>query len=321
MKRHIKSIGIAAAKILGPRLPTTSVRRWFCERIAPLLMDPAVLPRGLVERPLRRIRVRVPCDPYVYVHRNGYWCGIFYEEEVESYLIRELKPGDTVIDIGANVGHVALPAAALVGPGGRVLAFEPNPELAALVLECARKQGLPVKMHAYGLGDEEGSSTLKMEPDHAGGATFRNLADARDFSRSLLCEVRRADDVIGALHGRVFLKIDVEGFELKVLHGMRETLKRVDHAIVEVSPQWLGSDGVARLFEMMALAGLEAHFLGADGSILAPARPAEIAGQINVLFLRTVPSERAAAAPEESEAAAAATGSAREQAQPADTLE
>jgi len=248
-------------------------------------MDPAVLPVGLVSRPLKRIAVRVLCDPYIYVHRNGYWCGVFFEEEVESYLLRELHAGDTVIDVGANVGHVALPAAALVGPSGMVLAFEPNPELAGLVEAAAAAQHLPLRMHPMALGDTAGVFSLRMDPAHTGGATLRSTTDPA-MHVSVPCPVRIGDDVIGALGGRVLLKIDVEGFELSVLRGLKNTLQRVDHAILEVSPEWLGSSGVETLFSLMAEAGLSGHRLGVDGSVGPRVAPADIDAQVNIVFRR-----------------------------------
>lgn len=283
--RWAKSIGVSGARLLGPRLPSASSRRWLFNHVVPALMDPAVLPMGLIERPLRRISVSVPCDPYIYVHRNGYWCGVFFEEELESYLLRELKPGDTVIDVGANVGHVALPAAALVAPTGRVIAFEPNPELAALVLDSAVRQKLPLVMNAVALGEEAGAFTLHMDPAHSGGATLRTVSDPM-FSRSIPCPVQRGDEVMPALSGRVFLKVDVEGFERSTIRGLRKTLDRVDHAVLEVSPEWLGGDGVVELFELMSDAGLDAFQLGVDGTVGPPMRPEAVTRQINVVFRR-----------------------------------
>ena len=286
--RWAKSVGVTGARYLGRRLPNAASRRWLFDHVVPALMDPAVLPMGLTERPLKRISVDVPCDPYIYVHRNGYWCGVFFEEELEAYLLRELKPGDTVIDVGANVGHVALPAAALVAPTGRVLAFEPNPELAALVLASAQRQKLPLVMNAFALGEEPGEFTLQMDPAHTGGATLRSVSDPA-FSRSVQCAVKRGDVVMPTLTGRVFLKVDVEGFERSTIRGLRGTLRQVDHAVLEVSPEWLGVDGVEELFGLMYEAGFDAFQLRLDGTVGRAVRPEAVTTQVNVLFLRATP--------------------------------
>jgi hypothetical protein len=54
--------------------------------------------------------------------------GRFYEPEIAEILIRALQPGDSMLDIGANIGVFSVLAAGLVGPAGRVVAFEPAPE-------------------------------------------------------------------------------------------------------------------------------------------------------------------------------------------------
>lgn len=252
-------------------------------------MDPSILPMGLVERRTRHFGISVLCDPYVYVHRNSYWCGIFYEEEVECYIRHEIKAGDSVIDVGMNVGHVALPAAVLVGPQGKVLAFEPNTELASRVRKLAERQRLQqLKILPYGLGSVDGFFELKMEPTHAGGATFRDSFVTEDFSKIIQSEVRIGDTVLATENftGKVFLKMDVEGFEVQALTGMVKTLSRIDHAIIEISPDWLHIAGIKALFEIMERGGLYAYRLCKDGTVGDRIFPELITSQINVIFRR-----------------------------------
>src|SRR5262245_54446503 len=62
-----------------------------------------------------------------------------YEGDAErhnlQFMERYLRVGDTVLDIGANIGQRAIPAAKLVGPPGRVDAFEPSPSMRAVLIE------------------------------------------------------------------------------------------------------------------------------------------------------------------------------------------
>lgn len=290
MKNTLKKILIHAAKGIGQHLPTPESRRWFCDRVIPHLMDPKVLPPGLVERPTRRFGVNVLCDPYVYVHRGGYWCGVFFEEEVEAYIARELKPGDTVIDVGMNVGHVTIPAAVLVGSQGKVIAFEPNIDLVRRVQALADSQNLrQVSIMPFGLGAVDGTFDLRMEPAHSGGATFRcSSAPNDEFSVILQCEVRVGDSALRDqnFEGRVFLKMDVEGFEVQALEGLNETLSRVDHAIIEVSPEWLTTTGVKRIFEIMSQHGLRAYEIGVCGEIGTAIAAEAVESQANIAFRR-----------------------------------
>jgi len=85
------------------------------------------------------------------------------------------------------------------------------------------------------------------------------------------------------------LIVDVEGFERSTIRGLRETLRRVDHAVLEVSPEWLGVDGVEELFGLMSEAGFDAFQLRLDGTVGQAVRPEAVTTQVNVLFLRATP--------------------------------
>jgi FkbM family methyltransferase len=299
MKQTMRRLGIKVAGGVGRRLPLSPLRRWMCDRMVPYLMDDTLLPRGLSLRPLRGHSVRVLCDPYIYTHRLPYWCGHLHEMELEQYLHRQLRPGDTFIDIGCNVGQVSMLAAAMVGPGGRVLSFDANPTLAALTSRHAAHQGLSqMSVHDFGLGHEPGRFTLRWDPEHDGGGTLRPLADDRSIDSSLFtstvdCEVKLGDEVLLplAMPGRVCVKIDVEGHEPSVLRGMKRVLsERVDHAVLEVTPEWIGgADGVANLFSMMIDAGLQPHELTPSGGIGHTLAPSDVRSQINVVFRRVLP--------------------------------
>jgi FkbM family methyltransferase len=278
MKKALKRSLIPVAKAVGRRLPTPQSRAWFCDRLIPYLMDPDVLPAGLVERPTRHFGVSILCDPYVYVHRDGYWCGVFFEEEVEAYLHRELKPGDTVIDVGMNVGE-----------RGKVIAFEPNTELVRCVQSLADSQGLKqIAIMPFGLGAIAGTFDLRMEPEHAGGATFRSASTDDAFSVRMRCEVKVGDEVLRDQNfvGRVFLKMDVEGFEIQALEGLEDTLSKVDHAIIEVSPEWLNDSGVKKLFELMSDRGLSAYELEISGESRRAVAQQAVKAQTNIVFKR-----------------------------------
>jgi len=63
-----------------------------------------------------------------------------HEIQVQQALIRSLRPGDHVWDVGANIGYLALVAARIVGPAGRVVAIEPDPDCAAAIRANAAAQ-------------------------------------------------------------------------------------------------------------------------------------------------------------------------------------
>ena len=291
MKLYLKKLAISIFLVLAPLIPSHFLRKLFYNRITNYLLDTRLLPDELVLRPARNISVNVLCNPHIYVHQSYYWCGVFYEEEVENYMLREIKAGDTVIDVGMNVGHVSIPAAKLVGAQGRVIAFEPNTNLVKQVEALALQQGLTqLTIKPYGLGMQPGTFALQIDTKHTGGATFRTLTDNTEFDMTIEAKVEIGDAVLNRekLPGRVFLKMDVEGFELCALQGLADTLKTVNHAIIEISPEWLKPDELLALSTLMQVAHFDAYYLTNSGKRAAPIAIQDLSTQANILFIKTI---------------------------------
>lgn len=147
----------------------------------------------------------------------------------------------TVIDVGANRGQFSRAALAR-WPEAAVLAFEPLPEVAHQLRNALA--GFPLaEVHVVALGDEDGtvsfhphtytlsSSALPVVPEARGQYSW---AEERPAVEVALC---RLDSVLGSRHlvGPVLLKLDVQGYELKVLGGAVAVLARVDALVIEQS--------------------------------------------------------------------------------------
>ncbi len=76
------------------------IRNWICGRVAPFLLDEQIVPKNLVQRKMRGLKVTLPCNTYLFQHRSAYWFGELHATGIDKYLRRELKPGDTVVDVG-----------------------------------------------------------------------------------------------------------------------------------------------------------------------------------------------------------------------------
>lgn len=147
------------------------------------------------------------------------------DRKISRLIARIVRPGDTVIDIGANLGLITLQLAALVGPNGLVHAFEPNPALCELLSQTLeRNAARNVRLHSYALGLETGRLPLMIPDGNAGRGSL--ISDARAGWRRVEVVVRPLSEVIAEFGvGPVrFLKIDVEGFEAEVLKGARAWL-------------------------------------------------------------------------------------------------
>ncbi len=176
------------------------------------------------------------------VIRRGYW----EKCQTEAFVDR-LKTGGVCIDVGANFGHYALVAANLMGEESLVVAFEPQPQCFALLkenTELVPYGNLVVEQAA--LGDEEGRLDLFTNLDNPGGHSFSEK-NVGKVDKEVVVQTYTLDKYLsrGGISRPVdIMKIDVEGFEFKVLQGARNTIRR-DRPVVfcEVSTACLQSFG------------------------------------------------------------------------------
>lgn len=173
---------------------------------------------------------------------GGYWVAapltdyvgraVFYSGELDRKITwvcsRLVRPGDTVLDVGANLGLVTFVLAAQVGPRGLVHAFEPIPEMCDLLERGISKNGLrSVQLHRMALGAETGHLTLSVPREHAGSASFVENLGSENCYR-IRVPVRTLSEVMEEQEARPvrLVKIDVEGFEPQVLDGAKDFFTR-----------------------------------------------------------------------------------------------
>ena len=155
---------------------------------------------------------------------STYFLGRYCELGVQRCLDQLLHEGDTMVDIGANIGMIALHARSLVGKTGRVVCFEPNPECAASIEEHMKMNGIRnVEVRRCALAATPGTLTLNLTSEHSGTATLAPVKGK--IVKSIQVPVRIGDDELERVAPKV-IKIDVEGFELQVLQGLRKTLAK-----------------------------------------------------------------------------------------------
>lgn len=200
--------------------------------------------------------------------RRTYFLGRFYELATQLFVKEFVRPGDSFIDVGGNIGMITLLGARCVGPSGRVHAFEPNPvafrRLKTVVLDNAIDH---VTAQEVALGDREAELVLSVLLGHTGMGTLGDVAekDRDNITNRYTVKVMRGDDVIpNDLRGPTTVKIDVEGFECHVLHGMTDTLERCKPAVVaEALPDNLRRAGASlgELFRLMRGHGYDSYDL------------------------------------------------------------
>jgi FkbM family methyltransferase len=145
-------------------------------------------------------------------------------EPLESeVLCRALKPGDAVLDVGANIGYFTMLSALSVGDGGRVWAFEPEPfNVDLLQRNVVLNDVHQVEIVAAALGDHAGEMPLFLSSHNAGDHSLTAAAD-RD---AVVVNVMRGDDCLPADIIVQLIKIDVQGAEPAVLAGLSAVIER-----------------------------------------------------------------------------------------------
>jgi FkbM family methyltransferase len=158
--------------------------------------------------------------------------GTFLTDEPEYKILHTLiKPGDWVVDIGANVGHYTRKFSELVGPNGRVLAFEPVPNTFALLSANTQLfKNNNVTLINAAVSDKLEVTGMDM-PKFSTGLTNYYMAHLSPDSNSELSVMTLSLDSLNFTQHIALVKIDAEGHEAYVLAGMQELIKR-DHPVL-----------------------------------------------------------------------------------------
>jgi FkbM family methyltransferase len=212
-------------------------------------------------------------------------------EASETALVKSLvKPGDVVLDVGGNIGYYTHLFAILVGPLGRVHAFEPLTHLAEALTASVMENGFEDRVAIYNvaLADHDGEATMIYVKDgmNSGGG-YLSFDDARYQGHNrITVPIRRLENLV-KFDRLDFIKLDCEGAEFKVLRSMKDTLKRLNPKIMaEVSSDHLQrtSQATAKdLFDLMSGIGYGARIVE-GGQALRIVENHTSATHINVLF-------------------------------------
>jgi FkbM family methyltransferase len=173
-----------------------------------------------------------------------------YETAIVGLLHQILRPGDTFVDVGANIGYLSSIAAGVVGPSGRVISFEPAPSYFER-LAAIRQLNPQYRWQVYqrGLGATDCCAQLAVSSKNIGWNSMVPGQIPPDVvAQTVSIPIRRLDDCLeedGVDRVRL-LKIDVEGYEGSVILGAEASLRsgRIDHLIVEVQPDQYAALGL-----------------------------------------------------------------------------
>lgn len=224
-------------------------------------------------------------DPVIWGQRMSLIRGQYYERSLCKFITAELKAEDTFVDIGANVGFYTLIASEIVGATGRVFAFEPVPSTFEVLQGAVLVNRLSnCRLRSVALGSEATESEMVVPHCESGGSNLLGRYDGALTPVTVSIGDEELAQINPAATGIV--KIDVEGFELQVVRGLRQTLARCPGLIyvVEVTPEWIARQGesVDELFEIFRSHRRLPYRLTQDGTLQSV--QCDIAGQENIVF-------------------------------------
>jgi FkbM family methyltransferase len=157
---------------------------------------------------------------------DGYW-----EKHVTRAYLKLVKPGATVVEVGANVGYFTTLAAGRVGPSGRVYAFEANPDVAAMLRRSIGLNGQAgwCSVIEQAVCDQVGTVTFYCLRREQGNSSLRGVGAGVDMENDvhiIQAPATTLDAYFGESPPRIdVMKIDAEGAEPLIFSGMRRLLE------------------------------------------------------------------------------------------------
>ncbi len=174
-----------------------------------------------------------------------------YEPELTNLIRCIVKPGFVVLDVGANIGCHTLIMGKLAEDHGRVLAFEPHPQVFAVLSENVMLNRLTnIKLLQCALGDVQSKLALYSGPSHLAnfGGSSLHAGNVANQGYAISVTVRTVDEIVRLddLSRLDLIKIDTEGHELPVLLGARESIRQYrPHIIFEYDSRTWGNAGLS----------------------------------------------------------------------------
>lgn len=177
----------------------------------------------------------------------------------KSWLVSHVGPKMTVVEIGSNQGIFTLLISELVGASGRVIAIEPDPELASCLRSNVNRSGVSnVTVHEVALGTSRDILQLEKHVFNRGDNRLRHSVSESKARFSTSVKVETGDDLLGSISIDL-IKVDVQGWEYHVLCGMDRVLLNNPHVVLllEIQPEALQDTGSSpeQIFDFLVSRG------------------------------------------------------------------
>lgn len=226
-----------------------------------------------------------------------------YEEAELRFLDKHLRGGDFFLDVGSNIGVFTLVAGKLVGPFGRVLAFDPNP----IAMKHLKRSALMnwmhdrIAMHQIALGEDAREVVLHFSNARLGDgnlgvderSVYHRSNEMVGEEQSMSVTQRALDSIVPAGVEIKIVKIDVEGFEHSVLSGARRLFetRQAKYLLMELLEEVSSRRHKENISAVRQLVnyGYSVRTLSSDGDLSdATSLPAALRISRNIVLARDV---------------------------------
>jgi len=164
--------------------------------------------------------------------------GWYEDEKFESEIFsKHLRSGMSVLDLGANIGFYTMLARSIVGPQGRVVAFEPFPDNAELIRESKKENCFDnIIVIEAAVSDTKKRTLLHLSPDACSEHSLLNLNFHDNVNSQILKDIQVNTLTVDGFFEEFFndyrvdfIKMDIEGYESNALIGMKRVLEENDN--------------------------------------------------------------------------------------------
>ena len=208
-----------------------------------------------------------PTDPVV---SGALHFGV-YEKAETRFFQSACRDGMTFLDVGANLGYYTALAARAVGPNGRVLAVEPDPDSFGYLEQTIAANAVG-NVQAFPVAASDAPATLPLYISTDNRGDNRLYASGEDRPQ-VEVTARPLDALLreNKIDKVDLIKIDVQGYEPKVIAGLRETITASPNLtlLTEFWPQGIDEAGedANEFLQTLRELGLTLHELQPDGSL------------------------------------------------------
>lgn len=168
----------------------------------------------------------------------------FWESWITSWMTKNISPGFTCVDVGANYGYYTRIMERLSGPDGYVYAIEANPELSELIKRSINDYPIDnasaVEVFTIAASDSKGSDILNIPEKFIGGSSLvygkedlpSSIADI-EWNKRIEVNTDSLDNILSDVEHIDIIKMDIEGAEPLAWGGMSNVLEKTDILVVE----------------------------------------------------------------------------------------